>query len=306
MDLISFAKKHYEQRMRRGLHSKVHSWNEHVLPVARLARELVKKGGGSPREQELGFVAGLFHDWCRLPESILKKRGLTDRHELASAKAAERLLPQFGFSKKEIAVVSDSVASHSFGINSFGGFRSVKRVSSLVGRAVKAADKLDQFAEHIIFRRNLFLGESSAPSEVANVISYYEKRLQKCRVFLKSSAGRLLLKAFPEARESLNFVSKYVRILKREEKIEKPLFRWWCKRVGVLAVFDFFYECGKKGVSEKAAVKKFKCFFERNLKLFLRDKRLNARERRILLNSVKFVKELLERSEVGLNEYFNG
>ncbi len=306
MNLTSFAEKHYEQRMRRGLHSKVHSWNEHILPVARLTRELVKKGGGSPREQELGFAAGLFHDWCRLPESILKKRGLADEHEVTSAQAAAELLPQFGFSEKEVELISDAIASHSFGITPLGGSRNVKRVSSLVGRAVKAADKLDQFAEHIIFRRNLFFGESDASSDAENAISYYKKRLQKSRTFLKSSAGRLLLNAFPEARESLNFVSDYVRVLKREAAVEKPSFRQWSERVGALAVFNFFYECGKKGVSEKQAVKEFKTFFERNLKLFSREKRLNARKRRILLNSIKYVKELLKRSEVGLNEYFNG
>jgi HD superfamily phosphodiesterase len=292
--------------MRQGLHSKVHSWKAHILPVARLTQELVKKGGGLPREQELGFAAGLFHDWCRLPESILKKRGLTDEHEVTSAKAAAELLPQFGFSEKEVELISNAIASHSFGLHPSGGSWKVKRVSSLVGQAVKAADKLDQFAEHIIFRRNLFFGESRAPPNPENVVGYYEKRLRKARNLLKTSTGRLLLKSFPQARDALNFVSGYARVLKHEASVGKPRFRQWSERVGALAVFNFFYERGKKGVSEKQAVKEFKTFFERNLKLFSGEKRLNARERRILLGSIDYVKELLERSEVGLNEYFNG
>ncbi len=304
MKLTSFAEKHYEERTRKGLHSRVHSWREHVLPVAFLTRELVKKAGGSPREQELGFTAGLLHDWLRIPENLLKKTGLVDEHEVASAQAAASILPKYGFSVEETKLVCDAIASHSFGVSP-NGFRRVKRVSSLVGRALKAADKLDQFAEHIVFRRNLYLGESGAPPNATTAISYYKKRLRKSKTFLKSSAGRLLLKVFPEARDSLNFVFEYVRVLQREAKVENPLVRGWLKRVGALAVLNFFYDCGKKRVPEKQAVKKFKRFFERNLKLFAEDKRLNACERRILFDSINYVKELLKRSEGGLNEYFN-
>jgi uncharacterized protein len=99
----------------------------HVLRVALWTSRL---GGDeiSPRE---AIAAALCHDLVNVPKDSPKRK----QASAMSARAARRLLPQYGFDSARVSTIADAIRDHSFS-------RGVMP-DTLLGRALQDADRLD-------------------------------------------------------------------------------------------------------------------------------------------------------------------
>ncbi len=298
-NLAFFAKDWHEKRLKKGLHSRTHDWKEHVLPTARLAAKLATIAGGSKKEQELAFVAGLFHDALRLPERVLKKRGLFDRHEEESAKFAEKFLEKNGsLSQQEIKLVCEAIRTHSFGIGT-SGTRKEGKPKNLVGIALKAADKYFQLDQNIVWRRNTFIGESAGfPLDESKALAYWEARLKKSKELLSGEEGKLLKKIFPRIKENLAALVAYVKQLRREMKFAKnPRLNEELCLIGALGIMRLCAQSGAKGKNAREAAMNYKSLLKKYL--IEKDKRwknFSAKEIAILRQALEISLKLVQQT----------
>ncbi len=293
--LLAYMEKYYASRAAKNLQSKTHGW-DHILPVAKLCVVLIKDTGGSKEEQELGFVAGLLHDACRVPES--KEGAKIDRHELWGAQFAQRLLPQFGYSPREIQIVADAVASHSFS-STPRGKKKVAPSRGLVAWALKAADKKEQYEPWIIFRRGVFLGESfkkTPPFE--KILAYWKSRMQNCEKFLRQIGGKMLAKSFPETIGKFAVLKEYFRRLSAEKEAEEALeLEKEFKIIGAIGITRYCMAIGRRHGTKEAARKGY----GKKLTALLKKtgkKKYSARQKRVLRDSLVLTKTLLKATPI--------
>ena len=79
----------------------------HVTRVAEVCGSLLRELGYSPRDVELGMIAGYLHDLGNLVNRV--------EHSQSGAVMAFRLLDQRGFSPEEIATVVTAIGNHDEG-----------------------------------------------------------------------------------------------------------------------------------------------------------------------------------------------
>lgn len=243
--LTALARQHYLQKEGAGELSITHTWSEHILPTARLARRLARFFGAPARTAELAYIAGLLHDWERLKETLLAQKRLEDRHEVWSSHSAANVLSQFGMRKEEIGVVVRAIEGHSFGISVRGGQRAVKRGQrDLVGLCLFLADKLDQLLPSIIFRRNVYLGEALERFDFEKALAYWKRRMAKSEELLRGKEGAALRAFWPGIDHQFSFVQNYVQRLERRER-------------DALEILKFCFEQGQRGVRPRRAMKIF-------------------------------------------------
>lgn len=148
----------------------VHDWL-HIRNVANGAVFFVRALGGNEREQQLGYVSGLVHDWTR--EKIE-----TITHEITSAEIVPEIMKDYSsFSGDEISEIVRAVRDH----------RKPTKWHSPVHQSVYLADKIfEHMGAYIVFRAPAWIGETgdkySGSNPVEKMFNYCEKI--KERVFL--------------------------------------------------------------------------------------------------------------------------
>ncbi|OIO27659.1 hypothetical protein AUJ16_02565 [Candidatus Micrarchaeota archaeon CG1_02_60_51] len=291
--LFKLAESHYEAGVANGTQSRMHGWNDHVLPTALLSREIAKKAGGSAEEQELAFVAGLLHDWKRLPDQKLKKLGKEDCHERDSAAFARKILQVYGYSPEETESAAKAIASHSFGLSPENGARSVANAEGIVARALKAADKAGQLGAEGVWRRNVFLGEAKPNFTLEQARDYYGKRIKKFEEFAAAPEGKTLL-ACKGAKQGWKLMREYEERLHSEEaeaKKSKAVAGFY-REAGATGMFLFGFGCGAKGWNEARTAKAYAAGFPIIRAKWLKAK-LKKEEEAVVLKGLAFTKRLL-------------
>jgi len=126
---------------------------EHISRTANGAAWFVRLRGGTKRQQELAYVAGLLHD-------IVRPNTESIDHAIASASKAEIILKKFKFPQEEIPLVVEAVRDH----------RKVpKEWHSILHESVFLADKiLEQMGTYVVFRRCMYAGEIEDYKEIGH------------------------------------------------------------------------------------------------------------------------------------------
>ena len=101
---------------------------EHVMRVYNNAQKIAKK---EKANQKLVLTSALLHDIVSYPKSSKRSKFSS----VDSAKKSKIILKKFGFSEKEITIVSDAIEDHSFSQN--------KTPETLEGKILQDADRLD-------------------------------------------------------------------------------------------------------------------------------------------------------------------
>jgi len=137
-DLEEYCKKEYATA-----DSIIHRF-EHITRTAAGAVWFVKMRGGTQRQQELAYVAGLLHD-------IVRPNTEEIDHAIASASKAEIILKKFNFPAAEIPLVVEAVRDHR---------KKPAEWHSIMHESVFLADKiLEQMGPYVVFRRCMYAGE---------------------------------------------------------------------------------------------------------------------------------------------------
>ena len=101
---------------------------DHIMRVYKNARRLARKERANPR---LVLAAALLHDVVSYPKSDPRAKNSS----VESARLASRMLPRYGFSREEVAEISDAIRDHSFSRGS--------TPATLTGKILQDADRLD-------------------------------------------------------------------------------------------------------------------------------------------------------------------
>lgn len=100
----------------------------HIARVCNNAKKIAKH---EKADINLVVAAALLHDIVQYPKSNPKSK----TSSLESAMVAKKILPQFGFTRKQTKIVSDAIADHSYSRN--------KTPKNMVGKILQDADRLD-------------------------------------------------------------------------------------------------------------------------------------------------------------------
>ncbi|MBC8308008.1 MAG: HD domain-containing protein [Pelagibacterales bacterium] len=101
---------------------------DHVMRVYTNAKKIVKE---EKADEKLVLSAVLLHDIVSYPKSSKRSKFSS----IDSAKKSKIILKKYGFSEKEITIVSDAIKDHSFSQN--------KVPKTLEGKILQDADRLD-------------------------------------------------------------------------------------------------------------------------------------------------------------------
>ena len=101
---------------------------DHIMRVYTNAKKIVKE---EKADEKLVLSAALLHDIVSYPKSSKRSKFSS----IDSAKKSKIILKKYGFSEKEITIVSDAIKDHSFSQN--------KVPETLEGKILQDADRLD-------------------------------------------------------------------------------------------------------------------------------------------------------------------
>lgn len=135
--LSEYCKKKYE-----NADSLVHKWG-HISRTASGSAWFVEINGGSEREQELAYAAGLLHD-------VKRKKFDSESHAKDGSDNAVILLKDYSFDINEIKEVSDAIRDH----------RDLAEWKSMVHQSVYFSDKVfELMGAYMDFRGPFWVGE---------------------------------------------------------------------------------------------------------------------------------------------------
>lgn len=135
--LVEYCKKEYE-----NADSLAHGWG-HVNRTAKGAAWFAEKSGGTEREQELAYAAGLLHDTRR-------KKFDSDSHAKEGSDNAMIVLNDYSFNKNEISEIADAIRDH----------RDLVKWKNTVHQSVYFSDKVfELMGAYMDFRGPFWVGE---------------------------------------------------------------------------------------------------------------------------------------------------
>jgi HD superfamily phosphodiesterase len=147
--------------------SVIHTWG-HITRTAHGAAWIVKTMGGTPRQQELAYLAGILHDIVRPPTEDIC-------HAKASAEKALTILKEIHITDSEKEEIYNAVKDH----------RTPVRWNNAVHSSVYVSDKIfEHMGAYLDFRASVWAGELSHTdfeglTPVEAVIQYYKKASKK-------------------------------------------------------------------------------------------------------------------------------
>ena len=182
---------------------------EHVMRVYNNAQKIAKK---EKANQKLVLTAALLHDIVSYPKSSRRSKFSS----VDSAKKSKIILKKYGFSEKEITIVSDAIKDHSFSQN--------KVPETLEGKILQDADRLDALGAIGIAR--VFATSGSLNRSFYNIddpfctkrnpdddlwaVDHFFNKLLKLESLMNTRSGKI------EAKKRTNVLQEFLKQLKDE------------------------------------------------------------------------------------------
>ena len=182
---------------------------DHIMRVYTNAKKIVKK---EKADEKLVLSAALLHDIVSYPKSSKRSKFSS----IDSAKKSKIILKKYGFSEKEITIVSDAIKDHSFSQN--------KVPETLEGKILQDADRLDALGAIGIAR--VFATSGSLNRPFYNIddpfctkrnpdddlwaIDHFFNKLLKLESLMNTRSGKI------EAKKRTNVLQEFLKQLKDE------------------------------------------------------------------------------------------
>ena len=182
---------------------------DHVMRVYKNAQKICKK---EKANEKLVLCAALLHDIVSYPKSSKRSKFSS----IDSAKKSKIILKKYGFSEKEITIVSDAIKDHSFSQN--------KVPETLEGKILQDADRLDALGAIGIAR--VFATSGSLNRPFYNIddpfctkrnpdddlwaIDHFFNKLLKLESLMNTRSGKI------EAKKRTNVLQEFLKQLKDE------------------------------------------------------------------------------------------
>ena len=182
---------------------------DHVMRVYTNAKKIVKK---EKADEKLVLSAALLHDIVSYPKSSKRSKFSS----IDSAKKSKIILKKYGFSEKEITIVSDAIKDHSFSQN--------KVPETLEGKILQDADRLDALGAIGIAR--VFATSGSLNRSFYNIddpfctkrnpdddlwaIDHFFNKLLKLESLMNTRSGKI------EAKKRTRVLKEFLKQLKNE------------------------------------------------------------------------------------------
>ena len=182
---------------------------DHVMRVYTNAKKIVKE---EKADEKLVLSAALLHDIVSYPKSSKHSKFSS----IDSAKKSKIILKKYGFSEKEIIIVSDAIKDHSFSQN--------KVPETLEGKILQDADRLDALGAIGIAR--VFATSGSLNRSFYNIddpfctkrnpdddlwaVDHFFNKLLKLESLMNTRSGKI------EAKKRTNVLQEFLKQLKDE------------------------------------------------------------------------------------------
>jgi len=182
---------------------------DHVMRVYTNAKKIVKE---EKADEKLVLSAALLHDIVSYPKSSKRSKFSS----IDSAKKSKIILKKYGFSEKEITIVSDAIKDHSFSQN--------KIPETLEGKILQDADRLDALGAIGIAR--VFATSGSLNRSFYNIddpfctkrnpdddlwaVDHFFNKLLKLESLMNTRSGKI------EAKKRTNVLQEFLKQLKDE------------------------------------------------------------------------------------------
>ena len=182
---------------------------DHIMRVYTNAKKIVKE---EKADEKLVLSAALLHDIVSYPKSSKRSKFSS----IDSAKKSKIILKKYGFSKKEITIVSDAIKDHSFSQN--------KVPETLEGKILQDADRLDALGAIGIAR--VFATSGSLNRSFYNIddpfctkrnpdddlwaVDHFFNKLLKLESLMNTRSGKI------EAKKRTNVLQEFLKQLKDE------------------------------------------------------------------------------------------
>jgi uncharacterized protein len=182
---------------------------DHIMRVYTNAKKIVKK---EKADEKLVLSAALLHDIVSYPKSSKRSKFSS----IDSAKKSKIILKKYGFSEKEITIVSDAIKDHSFSQN--------KVPETLEGKILQDADRLDALGAIGIAR--VFATSGSLNRSFYNIddpfctkrnpdddlwaVDHFFNKLLKLESLMNTRSGKI------EAKKRTNVLQEFLKQLKDE------------------------------------------------------------------------------------------
>ena len=182
---------------------------DHIMRVYTNAKKIVKE---EKADEKLVLSAALLHDIVSYPKSSTRSKFSS----IDSAKKSKIILKKYGFSKKEITIVSDAIKDHSFSQN--------KVPETLEGKILQDADRLDALGAIGIAR--VFATSGSLNRSFYNIddpfctkrnpdddlwaVDHFFNKLLKLESLMNTRSGKI------EAKKRTNVLQEFLKQLKDE------------------------------------------------------------------------------------------
>ena len=182
---------------------------DHIMRVYTNAKKIVKE---EKADEKLVLSAVLLHDIVSYPKSSKRSKFSS----IDSAKKSKIILKKYGFSEKEITIVSDAIKDHSFSQN--------KVPETLEGKILQDADRLDALGAIGIAR--VFATSGSLNRPFYNIddpfctkrnpdddlwaIDHFFNKLLKLESLMNTRSGKI------EAKKRTNVLQEFLKQLKDE------------------------------------------------------------------------------------------
>ena len=182
---------------------------DHIMRVYTNAKKIVKE---EKADEKLVLSAALLHDIVSYPKSSKRSKFSS----IDSAKKSKIILKKYGFSEKEITIVSDAIKDHSFSQN--------KVPETLEGKILQDADRLDALGAIGIAR--VFATSGSLNRPFYNIddpfctkrnpdddlwaIDHFFNKLLKLESLMNTRSGKI------EAKKRTRVLKEFLKQLKNE------------------------------------------------------------------------------------------
>ena len=182
---------------------------DHIMRVYANAEKIAKK---EKADKKLVLSAALLHDIVSYPKSSKRAKFSS----IDSAKKSKIILKKYGFSEKEIIIVSDAIEDHSFSQN--------KTPETLEGKILQDADRLDALGAIGIARvfgtsgslnrpfyniNDPFCTERS-PDDNLWAVDHFFNKLLKLESMMNTKSGKI------EAKKRTKVLKEFLKQLKDE------------------------------------------------------------------------------------------
>jgi uncharacterized protein len=182
---------------------------DHIMRVYKNVEKISKT---EKVNKKLVLSAALLHDLVSYPKSDKRSKNSS----IESAKKSKLILKKYDFTEKEIKIISDAIAEHSFSQN--------KIPQTIEGKVLQDADRLDAlgaigiarvFATGGSLKRPFYNSDDPFckkrnPNDKIWTVDHFYAKLLKLESLMNTKSGKL------EAKKRTRIIKEYLKQLKQE------------------------------------------------------------------------------------------